>query len=86
MIAAERGDTGEALARWKEAVVADSGEYAKLLALGGLLLQQGRTAEARVYLELFAGGAPPSRYAREVVSVRSWLATGKLPAEARMAR
>jgi Flp pilus assembly protein TadD len=86
MIAAERGDTAEALARWKEALAADPGEYAKLLALGGLLLQQGRTAEARVYLELFAGGAPPSRYAQELASVRSWLASGKLPAEARMAR
>jgi tetratricopeptide (TPR) repeat protein len=86
MIAAERGDAGEALARWKEAVAADPGEYAKLLALGGLLLRQGRASEARAYLELFAAGAPPSRYAREVASVRSWLATGKLPAEARMTR
>ncbi len=86
MIAAERGDTAQALARWKEAVAADPGEYAKLLALSGLLLQQGRAAEARAYLELFAAGAPPSRYAREVASARSWLATGKVPAEARMAR
>jgi len=82
VMAAERGDAGEALGRWKAAVAADPGEYAKLLALGGLLVRQGRTTEARAYLDLFAEGAPPSRYARELAFVRSWLATGKLPAGA----
>jgi hypothetical protein len=82
MMAAESGDVKGALGRWRTAVAVDPGEYAKVLALGGLLLRQGRTTEARAYLELFAEGAPPSRYGRELASVRSWFATGKLPAGA----
>jgi len=79
MMAAESGNVKVALGRWRAAVAVDPGEYAKVLALGGLLLRQGRTTEARAYLELFAEGAPPSRYARELAFVRSWFATGKLP-------
>ena len=86
MMAAESGDVKGALGRWRAAVAVDPGEYAKVLALGGLLLRQGRTTEARAYLELFAAGAPPSRYARELEFVRSWLATGKIPARAGGAR
>jgi arylsulfatase A-like enzyme/tetratricopeptide (TPR) repeat protein len=79
MMDAEDGDRPAALTRWKAAVAADPGEYAKLLALGGLLLRQGRAAEARAYLEVFAEGAPASQYAREIASVRGWLAAGEIP-------
>jgi len=76
MMDAEDGNRPAALSRWKLAVAADPGEYAKLLALGGLLLRQGRATEARAYLDLFAEGAPPSQYSRELASIRRWLAAG----------
>jgi Flp pilus assembly protein TadD len=79
MMAAVSGDVQGSLASWRAAVAADAGEYAKVLAVGGLLLRTGRASEARPYLELFAAGAPPARYARELASVRNWLATGRLP-------
>jgi Tfp pilus assembly protein PilF len=73
-MAAESGHGAEALERFGKAIALDPRENEKLLALGLLLWQRGRRAEARPYLELFAASAPPARYAREVERVRALLA------------
>ena len=71
-LAAEDGRSDEALERCRKAVALDPREWPKVLALGSLLWQKGRQAEARSYLELFAAGAPPV-YAREIDRVKVWL-------------
>ena len=42
-------------------------------ALGLLLWQRGRAAEARPYLDLFVASAPPARYAPAIDRVRGLL-------------
>jgi Tfp pilus assembly protein PilF len=71
-LAAEDGRSDEALERCRKAVALDPKEWPKVLALGSLLWQKGRYAEARSYLELFAAEAPPV-YAREIDRVKGWL-------------
>jgi arylsulfatase A-like enzyme/Flp pilus assembly protein TadD len=73
MMATEDGRREEALAHWRKAVALDSGEYEKLLAIGVALAKGGRSAEARLYLQLFAEGAPPERHAADIARVRRWL-------------
>jgi Tfp pilus assembly protein PilF len=75
-VLAESGRADEALEHWRKAIALDAGESGKLVALGRLLAQRGRAAEARPYLELFVASAPPARYAREIEQARRWLAGG----------
>lgn len=74
VLAAEDGRIEEAMGHWQKAVALDPGEYAKLLALGMHFGRQGRTVEARAFLELFAASAPRREYAREIEGVRRLLA------------
>jgi hypothetical protein len=39
-----------------------------------MLRDQGRTAEARPYIERFVREAPPQRYAKDIAMLRGWLA------------
>jgi arylsulfatase A-like enzyme/cytochrome c-type biogenesis protein CcmH/NrfG len=78
MIAGEEGRTEAALGHWKAAVAIDAREAGKLLPLAGLLLQRGRPAEARAYLELFVSAAPPSLFAADLEKARAWLAHGRM--------
>jgi arylsulfatase A-like enzyme/Flp pilus assembly protein TadD len=71
---AESGRSADALRRFRRALSLDPGECGRLLALGALLVREGRGAEARDYLELFVAKAPPRRYARELEQARAWLA------------
>ncbi|HET7294083.1 MAG TPA: sulfatase-like hydrolase/transferase [Vicinamibacteria bacterium] len=74
VVAAEEGRVEEALGHFGRALELDPKESEPLLALGSLLWRKGRQTEARRYLELFVAKAPPSRYERELLGVRTWLA------------
>ena len=76
---AESGRAAESLEEWRKALALDAGESGKLLAVGILLDQRGRPAEARPYLELFVAAAPRPRYEREIARAQSWLAGGHAP-------
>jgi len=39
-----------------------------------VLWREGRTAEARPYLERFVREAPPATYGKDIAVVRGWLA------------
>jgi Flp pilus assembly protein TadD len=72
-MAAEEGRRDEALSHWRTAVALDPGEYEKLLAIGLSLARSGRPAEARAYVQLFVGEAPPARYAADIARAKQWL-------------
>jgi arylsulfatase A-like enzyme/Flp pilus assembly protein TadD len=74
VIAARNKHFDEAIARWREAVALDPNDYQTLYNLGMLLLEQGRPADARPFLEHYAEAAPPALEARDIARVRQWLA------------
>jgi arylsulfatase A-like enzyme/tetratricopeptide (TPR) repeat protein len=49
-------------------------DYDLLFNLAVLLHEEGRTAQARPYMERFVREAPPGRYARDIAAFRTWLA------------
>ncbi len=73
-VAAESGDAQVALAHWNAAVALDPGEFRTILAVSLGLIQRGRAADARPYLEFFVTRAPQPRFAAEVAKAREWLA------------
>jgi arylsulfatase A-like enzyme/Tfp pilus assembly protein PilF len=64
----------EAIAHWQTAVELNPHLYDALYNLGMVLHDAGRRDEARPYLERFANEAPPSRYARDIATIRRMLA------------
>jgi choline-sulfatase len=76
-IHADAGRTDAAFAEWKTATTLDPSEYARLFTLGASLARAGRIAQARPYLEFFAGSAPPDRYESQIAQARSWLAASR---------
>jgi Flp pilus assembly protein TadD len=75
----EAGRADEALAHWRKALAFDPRERDALLALGALLRRRGRSAEARIYLELYVTTAPAGARAPDVERVREWLASSASP-------
>jgi Tfp pilus assembly protein PilF len=76
VIAAEEGHLGEAVERWKRAVVLDPQDYQTLFNLGTTLLKLHREAEARPCLEAYLKAAPLALEGRDIARVRAWLAGG----------
>jgi tetratricopeptide (TPR) repeat protein len=72
-LAAEEGHHDEALAHWRQAISIDPSESERLMAVALSLARQGRTADARPYVQLFADLAPSSRYAADIARAREWL-------------
>jgi Tfp pilus assembly protein PilF len=73
LLAARRGDAGEAARRFRRALELNPAEHDALLQLGTLLLKQGRPGEARPYFERFLAGAPRPLYDRAIARVEAWL-------------
>jgi tetratricopeptide (TPR) repeat protein len=74
---AKAGDLDAAIGAWKRAVALDSANFDALYNLGVQLARQGRTADAKPYLEQFARTAPAAQYAAERRNVAAILATIK---------
>jgi Flp pilus assembly protein TadD len=72
-LAVEEGHHDEALAHWRQAISIDPSESERLMAVALSLARQGRTADARPYVQLFADLAPASRYAADIARAREWL-------------
>ena len=68
-----RSDPSRAIEAWQRAVALAPHDYDLLFNLAALLRDRGRMAEARPYVERFVREAPPSQYARDVQTLRSWL-------------
>ena len=75
-MAAERGNTDEAIGHWKQAIELDPKELDKLLAFGQHLAQRDRPADARPYLELYLRSAS-SDHEADIEKVRRWLAQAR---------
>jgi arylsulfatase A-like enzyme/Flp pilus assembly protein TadD len=69
-----REDPAGAIGAWKRAVELEPRNYDVLFNLAVTLREQDRAAEARPFLERFVREAPPSQYARDIATVRAWLA------------
>jgi Flp pilus assembly protein TadD len=76
VIAAEEGQTAEAIARWRRAVALDPRDYQSLFNLGTTLREQGREREAREYLEAYLRVAPVALERGDMARVRAWLKGG----------
>jgi arylsulfatase A-like enzyme/Flp pilus assembly protein TadD len=73
MVAVRTGDRQTAINEWKRAVQLDPTMFDALYDLGVQLARDGRSGEARSYLEQFARTAPPTEYAKELVNVATLL-------------
>jgi len=65
-IALETGDRERAFAEWKQAVAADPRNFDALYNLASELVQDGRIAEARVFVQRFAETAPRAMYGPDI--------------------
>ena len=68
------GNRPAAIDHWRQSVVRDPSNFDALYNLATELVNDGRPAEARPYLEQFARTAPPAFYARDIARVRGLLA------------
>jgi arylsulfatase A-like enzyme/Tfp pilus assembly protein PilF len=66
VIAAETGHPDDAIDHWKRAVELNPREWDTLFNLGNLLRKQGRTTEARPYLQRFVREAPRAQYGPDI--------------------
>jgi choline-sulfatase len=73
VIAAQGGRLDEAVGHWRQAVALNPSDWQTLFNLGSTLRAQGRTAEARPYLESYLKAAPRALEARDIARVRQWL-------------
>lgn len=73
VIAAETGHADEAIEHWRRALELEPRELDTVYNLGRVLWREGRTADARPYLERFVREAPPAIYAKDIAAVRAWL-------------
>jgi arylsulfatase A-like enzyme/Tfp pilus assembly protein PilF len=60
------GDRAGAVAEWRQAVELDATNFDALYDLATTLLDEGRTDQARPYVEQFVRTAPPAFYARDI--------------------
>lgn len=67
------GDREGAIAQWKTAVELDRSNFDALFNLGTELINAGRTAEARPYLDRFVSEAPPSDYLPDIRRISALL-------------
>jgi arylsulfatase A-like enzyme/tetratricopeptide (TPR) repeat protein len=72
-LAEEDGRRHDAIEQWRRAVAIDPGEYEKLLAFAIALAGNGRREAAAAYFQLFAEGAPATRYGDDIARARAWL-------------
>ena len=80
VIAAQEGRLDEAVGHWREAVALNPADWQTLFNLGSTLRAQGRTDEARPYLESYLKAAPLALEARDIARVRQWLGPTGAPA------
>jgi arylsulfatase A-like enzyme/Flp pilus assembly protein TadD len=69
-----RSNPSSAIDAWRRALELEPRNYDLLFNIAALLHEQGRTEEARPYVERFVREAPADRYARDITTVRGWLA------------
>ncbi len=79
VIAAERPDSVAALDHWRRAADLDPRDYRTLFNIGNLLIQLGRSNEARPYWERYLATAPPGLEAADRARVRKWLTQSNRP-------
>ena len=72
-VAIQTGQRDAAIEHWRKAVDLDRTNYDALFNLGTELLNAGRNAEARIYLERFVQTAPRAFYWREIEKIRKAL-------------
>ncbi len=68
------GNRAAAIEHWKRSVARDPQNYDALYNVATELVSDGRTDEARPYLEQFVRTAPPAFYARDIQRIREMLA------------
>lgn len=73
VVALQQGRRDEAIARWRRAVELDPRNYDALFNLATGLLNAGRPAEARPYIDAFVRTAPPAFYGRDIDRLRRWV-------------
>ena len=78
VIAARNRDYVSAIEHWRQAVTLDPHDYQTLYNLGDLLVQLGRSAEARPYWEQYVREAPPALEQLDLERVRRWLSSPQL--------
>ena len=69
----QTGQREAAIEHWRKAVDLDRTNFDALFNLGTELLNAGRNAEARIYLERFVQTAPRAFYWREIEKIRKAL-------------
>jgi arylsulfatase A-like enzyme/Tfp pilus assembly protein PilF len=69
-----RSNPSGAIEAWRRALELEPANYDLLFNVATLLREQGRSAEARPYVERFVREAPPDRYAHDIATLRGWLA------------
>jgi len=75
VIEAGRHNYAAALDHWRRAVELEPRDFETLFNLGDLLIQLGRSAEARPYWQQYLATAPPALEARDRRRVQHWLAS-----------
>jgi choline-sulfatase len=73
MVAAQAGQRDIAITHWREAVALDASNFDALFNLATALLDAGRTAEARPYVERFVRSAPPAFYGEDIERLRRFV-------------
>src|SRR5262245_16167350 len=66
-------DPSGAVEAWRHALEPEPRNDDLRFNVAAVLHDQGRTSEARPYIERFVREAPPERYARDIEAVRGWL-------------
>ena len=66
MVAIRQGDRKTAIARWERAVALQPSNFDALYDLSVQLVQDGRPAEARPYMEQFVNTAPRGQYGKDI--------------------
>jgi arylsulfatase A-like enzyme/Flp pilus assembly protein TadD len=70
VVALQANDRNAAIEHWRRAVQLDPRNFDALFNLGTELVNAGRMAEARPYLEQFTRTAPPALYGRDIQRIR----------------
>ncbi len=74
MVAIRQGDRKTAIARWERAVALQPSNFDALYDLSVQLVQDGRPAEARPYMEQFVNTAPRGQYGKDIDKMTAALA------------
>jgi arylsulfatase A-like enzyme/Tfp pilus assembly protein PilF len=74
MVAIRQGDRRTAIARWERAVALQPSNFDALYDLSVQLVQDGRPAEARPYMEQFVNTAPRGQYGKDIDKMAAALA------------